>query len=230
MVLDLSCRKVVKTLLDLGAADVNLRGSDGLVPLHLASRLGDPEKIAMLLDNRADPHIHTPTGATAMDIVQSLTTKILTSGGYNTKGDHNRLRLCLELLERALATTLPRHATSESGSPPSILTGHGSSILMPEESDNFQASMSRSVIGGSSAGLLGNIDFYPNLSQGFLHGKGNALSLTFSSNLITCHECQEIIVVEWVRFDMAHLTYALRIHKEIACFVSNDFDTKCNAF
>lgn len=165
----------MKTLLDLGAADVNLRGSDGLVPLHLASRLGDPEKIAMLLDNRADPHIHTPTGATAMDIVQSLATKILTSGGYNTKGDHNRLRLCLELLERALAATPPRHFTSmklESGSPPSILTGHGSSILMPDESDNFQASLSRSAIGGSSAGLLGNIDFYPNLSQGYLHGKG----------------------------------------------------------
>jgi len=43
--------------------------------------------------------------------------------------------------------------------------------LMPDESDNFQASLSRSAIGGSSAGLLGNIDFYPNLSQGYLHGK-----------------------------------------------------------
>ncbi len=46
-------RKVVKTLLDLGAANVNLCGPDGRTPLHMVAEVGDPEMIAMLLDQMA---------------------------------------------------------------------------------------------------------------------------------------------------------------------------------
>lgn len=171
-------RKVVKTLLDLGAANVNLRGLDGQTPLHVAAELGDPEKIAMLLDHGADPHMPSATGATAMDIVQSGATEILSAGGYNSKGDHNRLRNCLELLERALITITPpmymKSTKVGSGSPASILTEHGSSTLLPEESDNFQGSMSR-MMGGSNQGILQNNDIYASLTHG-LSGKGKTLT------------------------------------------------------
>lgn len=173
------CRKVVKTLLDLGAApNVNLRGPDGRTPLHMAAQLGDPEKIAMLLDHQADPHMQSATGATAMDIVQSGATEVLSAGGYNCKVDQNRLRLCLELLERAVVTSTPplyaKCTEVKSGSPACTLTKRGSSTLLPEESDNFQGSMNQ-MMDGSAQGnqLLGNNngDFFASFGNG-LSGKG----------------------------------------------------------
>ncbi|KAG0586558.1 hypothetical protein KC19_2G100000 [Ceratodon purpureus] len=173
-----SCsKKVVKTLLDLGAANVNLRDPEGRTPLHIAAQLGEPEKIAMLLDRDADPHIQSATGATAMDIVQSGATEILSAGGYNSKGDHNRLRNCLELLERAVVISTPPMYMSSiklgNGSPASILTEHGSSTLLPEESDNFQSSINR-LMGNSNQGVLQNNDVYATLSHGLsgkVHGR-----------------------------------------------------------
>lgn len=166
----------MKTLLDLGAANVNLQGPDGRTPMHMAAQLGDPEMIAMLLDNHADPHLQTSGGVTAMEIVQSVAADILSAGGYNIKCDHTRIRLCLELLERAGASVAPSvHVNSlrlDSGSPASILTEHGSSSLVPEESDNFQASMNRVMGTPPHGGLLSNTDFYPSLSQGIGRGKG----------------------------------------------------------
>lgn len=166
-------RKVVKTLLDLGAANVNLCGPDGQTPLHMAAQLGDPDKIAMLLDHEADPHMQSATGATAMDIVQSGATEILSAGGYNSKTDTNRLRNCLELLERAVVTLNPtvymKSTKVGSGSPASILTEHGSSTL-PEEGDNIQSSMNR-LMGGSNQAVVQNNDVYASLSHG-LSGKG----------------------------------------------------------
>jgi regulatory protein NPR1 len=167
------CRKVVKTLLDLGAANVNLRGPDGRTPLQGAAQMGDPEKIAMLLDHQADPHMQSATGATAMDIVQSGAAEVLSAGGYNSKVDHTRLRVCLELLERAAVTSAPSLCTKvESGSPASILTEHhGSSTLLPEESDN------NNFLAGSinHHHLLNNNndDFFPSFPTGHLSGKGN---------------------------------------------------------
>jgi regulatory protein NPR1 len=159
---------------------VNLRGLDGQTPLHIAAQLGDPEKIAMLLDHEADPHIQSATGATAMDIVQSGATEILSAGGYNSKGDHNRLRNCLELLERASVTVAPamymKSAKVGSGSPASILTEHGSSTLLPEESDNFQTSMNK-FMGSSNQAVLQTNDVYASLSHG-LSGKGKTFAPT----------------------------------------------------
>ncbi|XP_024400787.1 regulatory protein NPR6 isoform X2 [Physcomitrium patens] len=164
-------RKVVKTLLDLGKANVNLRGPDGLTPLHIAAKLGDPEKIVMLLNHEADPHVQSASGATAMGIVQFGMTEIVSAGGYNSKGDQNRLRLCMELLERAiLAPTSSLHARYnkvESGSPASILTGHGSSTFLPEESDtDFRWSMRRTMSGSNQGVYVGNND----ISSSFSHG------------------------------------------------------------
>ena len=175
----------MKTLLDLGAANVNLRGPDGRTPLHMAAQLGDPEKIAVLLDHHADPHMRSATGATAMDIVQAGAAEILSAGGYNSKVDHNRLRLCLELLERAVVTTTPplypplpptpSKLDTTSGSPASILTEHGSSTLLPEESVNFQPSIPRMSMTASAPNLpvlaTPRDAFFPSFSSG-LPGKG----------------------------------------------------------
>ncbi|KAH8948954.1 hypothetical protein BDL97_10G005000 [Sphagnum fallax] len=164
-------RKVVKTLLDLGAANVNLRGPDGRTPLHMVAEAGDPEMIAILLDHQADPRIPTTSGRTAIDIIQAVAADALAAGVYNPsiKGDHHRLRLCLELLERAGAT-LAVHVGPlklDSGSSVSMLRERGgSSPLLPEESDNF-VSMSRAGSGPLTQGAqLSNNDFYSTLPQG----------------------------------------------------------------
>ena len=131
----------------------------------------------MLLDHDADPHMQSATGATAMDIVQSGATEVLSAGGYNSKGDHNRLRNCLELLERAVVTLTPpmyiKSTKVGNGSPASILTEHGSSTL-PEESDNFQSSMNR-LMGSSNQAVLQNNDVYASLTHG-LSGKGKTFA------------------------------------------------------
>ncbi|KAH9547713.1 hypothetical protein CY35_11G049800 [Sphagnum magellanicum] len=179
-------RKVVKTLLDLGAANVNLRGPDGRTPLHMVAEVGDPEMIAMLLDHQADPRIQTANGRTAIDIVQALAADALAAGVlYNPsiKGDHHRLRLCLELLERAGAA-IAVHAggplkLGENGrsSVSTILTEHARSssplLLLPEESNNF-ASMPRAGINPLTRGAqLGNNDFYSTISQGNAFSPGH---------------------------------------------------------
>ncbi|XP_002977926.2 regulatory protein NPR5 [Selaginella moellendorffii] len=97
-------RKVVKNLLELGAANVNMPGPDGRTPLHIAGELADPEMIAVLLDHHADPHSTTPTGATALNILQNLASEALAVGALTgVTADHNKLRLCLDLLESAAA-------------------------------------------------------------------------------------------------------------------------------
>jgi regulatory protein NPR1 len=186
-------RKVVKTLLDLGAANVNLRGPDGRTPLHMVAEAGDPEMIAILLDHQADPRIPTTSGRTAIDIIQAVAADALAAGVYNPsiKGDHNRLRLCLELLERAGAT-LAVHVGPlklDSGSSVSMLRERGgSSPLLPEESDNF-VSMSRAGSGPLTQGAqLSNNDFYSTLPQ----GKGELWTHT---NLSEC-----VLLQLWVSF------------------------------
>lgn len=155
---------------------MNLQDLDGRTPLHIAAQLGDPEKIAMLLDHHAEPHTRTATCATAMDIVQSGAAEIQSAGRYNTKADHNRLRACMELLERAaLASTRLTHTRSaavvDTGSPASILTENGSSTWFPEESDNFQGSMSRMKSAGTPGLLQSGNDIFSSLWNG-LPGKG----------------------------------------------------------
>jgi regulatory protein NPR1 len=189
-------RKVVKTLLDLGAANVNLQGLDGRTPLHMVAEAGDPEMIAMLLDHQADPHIRTANGRTAIDIVQAVAADALASSGTMTmsysnhpsiKGSdrHNRLRLCLELLERAAAMTVVHAgATSklDSGScSVSTFTEHGSISPFqqrPDESnDNNFASIPRRAGAGiiqplAQGAQLRNNDFYSSPGS---QGKGELL-------------------------------------------------------
>lgn len=82
---------------------MNLRGEDGRTPLHIAADKGDPEKIALLLDHHADPRMQAATGATAMDIVKCRLENLLSAGGYNTKSDQSRLRMCSDRLDTAMA-------------------------------------------------------------------------------------------------------------------------------
>lgn len=150
---------------------MNLRGEDGRTPLHIAADKGDPEKIALLLDHHADPRMQAATGATAMDIVKCRLENLLSAGGYNTKSDQSRLRMCSDRLDTAMAALPPMHIKhcTKVDSPASILTDHGSSMLMQEDGDNFP-SMSR-MMGSSPHGVFSNTD-YTFLSQGTPQGKG----------------------------------------------------------
>jgi hypothetical protein len=189
-------RKVVKTLLDLGAANVNLQGLDGRTPLHMVAEAGDPEMIAMLLDHQADPHIRTANGRTAIDIVQAVAADALASSGTMTmsysnhpsiKGSdrHNRLRLCLELLERAAAMTVVHAgATSklDSGScSVSTFTEHGSISPFQQRPDESNENNFASIPRRAGAGIiqplaqgaqLSNNDFYSSPGS---QGKGELL-------------------------------------------------------
>jgi regulatory protein NPR1 len=186
----------VKTLLDLGAANVNLQGLDGRTPLHMVAEAGDPEMIAMLLDHQADPHIRTANGRTAIDIVQAVAADALASSGTMTmsysnhpsiKGSdrHNRLRLCLELLERAAAMTVVHAgATSklDSGScSVSTFTEHGSISPFRQQPDKSNDNNFPSIARRTGAGIiqplaqgaqLSNNDFYSSPSS---QGKGELL-------------------------------------------------------
>ncbi|XP_024394421.1 BTB/POZ domain and ankyrin repeat-containing protein NBCL isoform X2 [Physcomitrium patens] len=164
-------RKVVETLLKVGAANVNLQDQDGETPLHMAAKLGDPEMIALLLDHEANPLMQSVTGATAMDIVQSGAAGVQSAGGYNSKSDQVRFRLCVELLQSAALSYSPplqvKATRVEIGSPVSIRTEHGSSTLLPDECDNdYHGSMSR-MVGGSTQGIhFGNRDVYSSFTHG----------------------------------------------------------------
>ncbi|KAH9313413.1 hypothetical protein KI387_044047 [Taxus chinensis] len=96
-------REVVKTLLELGAADVNHPGPGGRMALHVAAEMGNPDMVAVLLDHHADPNVRTYGGATPFDILQCLASEFLSKGGGMSIPhlEHNKLRLCLELLQSA---------------------------------------------------------------------------------------------------------------------------------
>ncbi|XP_078445348.1 BTB/POZ domain and ankyrin repeat-containing protein NPR5-like [Wolffia australiana] len=97
-------REVVKTLLELGAADVNCAaGPDGRTPLHVAAEMVCPDMVAVLLDHHADPTIRTVDGVTALDILRSLTSEFLFKGAIPGLShiEPNKLRLCLELVQSA---------------------------------------------------------------------------------------------------------------------------------
>ncbi len=156
----------MKTLLDLGAANVNLQGPDGCTPLHMAAEAGDPEMIAILLDHQADPHIQTTSGRTAIDIVQAVAANSLSAGVYNPnlKGDHNRLRLCLELLERAGAVHAGPLKLDTSAS---ILTEQRrSSPLLLEDTRNFSSIPTAGIVPLAQGAQRSNHDLYSTLSQG----------------------------------------------------------------
>ncbi|XP_057787375.1 BTB/POZ domain and ankyrin repeat-containing protein NOOT2-like [Salvia miltiorrhiza] len=98
-------REVVKALLELGAADVNLRaGPAGKTPLHIAAEMVSPDMVAVLLDHHADPTCRTVDGVTPLDVLRTLTSDFLFKGavpGLNHI-EPNKLRLCLELVQSAV--------------------------------------------------------------------------------------------------------------------------------
>ncbi|XP_041999569.1 BTB/POZ domain and ankyrin repeat-containing protein NOOT2-like isoform X1 [Salvia splendens] len=98
-------REVVKALLELGAADVNLRaGPAGKTPLHVAAEMVSPDMVAVLLDHHADPTCRTVDGVTPLDVLRTLTSDFLFKGavpGLNHV-EPNKLRLCLELVQSAV--------------------------------------------------------------------------------------------------------------------------------
>ncbi|XVF07141.1 hypothetical protein REPUB_Repub06bG0113000 [Reevesia pubescens] len=97
-------REVVKTLLELGAADVNFpAGPAGKTPLHIAAEMVSPDMVAVLLDHHADPNVRTVDGVTPLDILRTLTSDFLFKGAVPglTHIEPNKLRLCLELVQSA---------------------------------------------------------------------------------------------------------------------------------
>lgn len=98
-------REVVKALLELGAADVNLRaGPSAKTPLHIAAEMVSPDMVAVLLDHHADPNSRTVDGITPLDVLRTLTSDFLFKGavpGLNHI-EPNKLRLCLELVQSAV--------------------------------------------------------------------------------------------------------------------------------
>ncbi|GMI64789.1 BLADE ON PETIOLE2 [Hibiscus trionum] len=97
-------REVVKTLLELGAADVNYpAGPAGKSPLHIAAEMVSPDMVAVLLDHHADPNVRTVDGVTPLDILRTLTSDFLFKGAVPglTHIEPNKLRLCLELVQSA---------------------------------------------------------------------------------------------------------------------------------
>nr|WPF70792.1 BLADE-ON-PETIOLE [Cymbidium ensifolium] len=111
-------REVVKALLELGAADVNLQaGPTGKTPLHLASEMVCPDMVAVLLDHHADPNIRTTDDITPLDILRSLTSDFLFKGALPGLShiEPNKLRLCLELVQSAVMVLSREEAAAANG-------------------------------------------------------------------------------------------------------------------
>ena len=98
-------REVVKALLELGAADVDLRaGPAGKTPLQIAAEMVSPDMVAVLLDHHADPTCRTADGVTPLDVLRTLTSDFLFKGAApgSNHVEPNKLRLCLELVQSAV--------------------------------------------------------------------------------------------------------------------------------
>lgn len=99
-------RDIVKALLELGAVNVNYPGSRGRTALHLASEMANPEMIAVLLNHHASPYVRSEDGDTPLDVLQSVIaadcTSVTGKSSSMSSPDHNKLRLCLELLQPAM--------------------------------------------------------------------------------------------------------------------------------
>ncbi|KAH7314830.1 hypothetical protein KP509_21G022600 [Ceratopteris richardii] len=93
-------RDVVKALLEMGVVNVDHPDNAGRTALHIACSMANPDMVSVLLDHHASPLLRADSGETPIDIIQSLITASQTGTQYH-RGDENRLRLCLELLQSA---------------------------------------------------------------------------------------------------------------------------------
>ncbi|KAM6549763.1 hypothetical protein CsatB_021439 [Cannabis sativa] len=99
--------KVVKEVLGLNLADVNLRNPRGLTVLHVAARRKEPSVIVALLDRGASPKDTTPDDQTAVTICRRLTRPKdyheNTCNGRTKRGEEsNKDRICIDVLEREM--------------------------------------------------------------------------------------------------------------------------------
>ncbi|KAK9281425.1 hypothetical protein L1049_004327 [Liquidambar formosana] len=108
--------KVVKEVLALGIADLNLRNSRGYTVLHVAARRKEPSVIVALLAKGACALESTLDGQTAVTICQRLTRP----KDYNEKTkqgqESNKDRICIDVLEREVRRN-PMAGNMSSSSP-----------------------------------------------------------------------------------------------------------------
>ncbi|KAK9281699.1 hypothetical protein L1049_004603 [Liquidambar formosana] len=94
--------KVVKEVLGLGMANLNLRNSRGYTVLHVAARRKEPSVIVALLAEGASALETTLDGQTALTICRRLTR----TKDYNKKTkpgeESNKDRICIDVLEREM--------------------------------------------------------------------------------------------------------------------------------
>ncbi|KAI3664875.1 hypothetical protein L6452_43486 [Arctium lappa] len=95
-------QKVVKEVLGLDLADVNLRNSRGYTVLHIAAMRKEPSIIVSLLSKQASVLEMTRDGQSAVGICKRLTRP----KDYNMKTEQgqeaNKDRICIDLLEREI--------------------------------------------------------------------------------------------------------------------------------
>ncbi|KAG5583477.1 hypothetical protein H5410_054104 [Solanum commersonii] len=168
-------REVVKTLLELGAANVNHpAGPAGKTPLHIASEMVSPDMVAVLLDHHADPNVRTMDGITPLDILRTLTSDFLFKGavpGLNHI-EPNKLRLCLELVQSA-AMVISREEENTNNVPSST------AIFQPINNEDHGSSASNATnVGGNNLNLDSRM-VYLNL------GAGTSMSQQMGCNKMT---------------------------------------------
>lgn len=94
--------KVVKEVLGLNLADVNLRNPREFTVLHLAARRKEPSVIVALLDRGASPKETTSDGQTAVTICRRLTRPKDYHENTKQGEESNKDRLCIDVLEREM--------------------------------------------------------------------------------------------------------------------------------
>ncbi|KAI5066348.1 hypothetical protein GOP47_0018972 [Adiantum capillus-veneris] len=94
-------RDVVKALLEMGAVNVNHPDHAGRTALHIACEMANPDMISVLLDHHASPLLRADSGDTPIDMIQGLISVSQMGSPTHQRHDHNRLRLCIELLQSA---------------------------------------------------------------------------------------------------------------------------------
>lgn len=94
--------KVIKEILNLGLADLNLKNPRGQTVLHAAARRKDPNIIVTLLDKGASALEPTTDGQTAVTICRRLTRPKDYNKTTHKGQESNKDRLCIDVLEREM--------------------------------------------------------------------------------------------------------------------------------
>lgn len=94
--------KVVKEVLSLNSADLNLRNSRGHTVLHMAARRKEPWVLVALLDKGASAMETTLDGQTAVAICRRLTRPKEYYENTERGKESNKDRMCIDVLEREM--------------------------------------------------------------------------------------------------------------------------------